>query len=353
MKPEWGCLMSSEQQSADSRIAAVRPSSARRQLVLGTAYFGSQLSEDESFAQLDQFAESGGDILDTAHIYGAWAADGVNAAEDGYGNSEVVIGRWIRSRGMQGKVTVASKGGHPTFAEADSCLTEQGMQQHVDDSLRRLQLDHIPIYFFHRDDPAIPVADMLSWLAPAVNDGRLGVVGCSHWRPERMCEAIVAGQQQGVPVLGANQVSWSFVQTENTVSHNKYGEQLVAEQSMWDFHKQEQLPLFAYNAQAAGFFAQKYDGVDMLAADFPKPGLVKKYAHQPINLERRARAQQLATEFGVSTNQIALAWLLHQPFPVYPLVAPRTAEQMADSLAAVTVELSSGQVSWLAGDSVY
>jgi aryl-alcohol dehydrogenase-like predicted oxidoreductase len=314
-------------------------------LCLGTADYGSAISETEAFALLDHFAAAGGTFLDTAHIYGAWDTKGANG---GYGNSEVILGRWMKQRGCRDQMVVATKGGHPDFSTKASCMTAEGIAQHLNESLQRLQTNRIDVYWFHRDDPQIPVAEILSWLKEPVQRGIIGAVGCSHWRTERITAALEAAAQEQVPLIAASQIAWSLAQKPQAISAGPYGEQLAMNTATKEFHIREQLAMVCYNAQAGGFFAEKYDGLDFSAADFPKPGLARTYG-SPGNLARRRLACEIAQAKGCSTNQIALAWLMHHPFPVFPLVGPKTIAQLDDALAACTITLSDAESNALDG----
>jgi aryl-alcohol dehydrogenase-like predicted oxidoreductase len=305
-------------------------------ICLGTANFGSQTPVDLAFALLDRFVELGGNFLDTAHIYGAWDKNGVNG---GVGNSERVIGQWMRARNCRDGVVVGTKGGHPDFETGESGLTRETVLRHLEESLDHLQTDHVDIYWLHRDDRNIPVAEILEWLREPVEAGIIRALGCSHWRADRLAEAVAIAEKKGLPRVQASQIAWSLAQVARTITGGKYGEQLAMDEATWRFHRETGLPLAAYNSQAAGFFAAKYDGLDMSAADFPKPMLARKYAGE-TNKRRREQARQIAKEKGRSANQIAVAWLLAQPFPVTAIVGPRDIPQLEDSMPAADIALS-------------
>ena len=312
-------------------------------IVLGAAQFGSQMPVAESYQLLDAFLEHGGKIIDTAHIYGAWDPQGVNG---GYGNSESVIGTWMQERACRDQCVIITKCGHPTFEDAQSCMNQQSVQQHFAESCAHLQTDYIDVYLFHRDDPDQPVEDILEWVASLVQAERVGTIGFSNWSPQRLQAACAYAQEQGIPVAG-HQLAWSFAQQREAMTLNKYGEQYAMSADMWQMHHDLQLPAMGYQSQASGFFASQYDNVDFFADDFSKPGLANKFARHPLNLQRREQAVAIAQAHGVSTNQVALAWLLHQPFPVLPLVGSRNTQQLVDSLAATQIALSSQEITAL------
>lgn len=309
---------------------------------LGTAQYGSQLNEEISFALLDRFVEHGGTFLDTAHIYGAWDASGANG---GCGNSETIIGRWMKARGTRNQVLIGTKGGHPNFTTKASGLTQNGVMQHLQESLGHLQTDVIDLYWLHRDDRSIPVEEILSWLKEPLEQGRIRSVGVSHWRSDRLAEARAVASRLGLPPIQASQIAWSLARPAETITDGPFGEQLAMDAETFSFHCASQLPLVAYNTQAMGFFAEKYNGFDLLSPGFPNGGIAHQFG-SILNVKNRQVAQELAKKKGCSTNQIALAWLLHQPFSTTVIVGPRTEEQLDDSMAATAVSLSEEERGW-------
>lgn len=304
-------------------------------ICLGTGQYGSQLNEDSSYALMDRYVEMGGNFLDSAHIYGAWDEYGVN---HGCGNSEVVIGRWLKRRGNRDRMIIATKGGHPDLDSKASGMTRSTLLQHLHESLERLQLDFVDLYWFHRDDRSIPVSEILGWLEEPCKQGLNRAIGCSNWRIDRLAEAMAFVGRSHNQTIGARQIAWSLAEEDGP-----YGEQLAMDIDTWRFHIDSQIPLAAYSSQAQGFFAEKYDICDFASADFPNPGLIDKYGSD-LNLRRRVIAQEIAHDKCCTTNQVALAWLLHQPFPTLTVIGPHNIEQLEDSMGGTTVELSDNEV---------
>jgi aryl-alcohol dehydrogenase-like predicted oxidoreductase len=312
-------------------------------ICLGTGPFGSQTDEPAARRLLDSFVEHGGTFIDSAHIYGAWDDTGANG---GCGNSEVVIGRWMQERGCREELVIGTKGGHPDFKTAESALTPDGLRTQLRESLEHLQTDYVDIYWLHRDDRSIPAAEILSWLKEPLASGVIRTLAFSNWRTDRIAEAGRAAEALGLPAPQASQIAWSLAGARNAVTQNRFGETLAMDEDTWAFHAETQTPIAAFSSQARGFFAAKYDDLDFHADDFPKPGLARGYGSD-VNLVRRQSARELGVQKSCSTNQIALAWMLHQPFPVFPIVGPNTTEQLADSVAATDVELTETEVQQL------
>ncbi len=316
-------------------------------ICLGTADYGSGVSEQAACRLLDRFVELGGNFLDTAHIYGAWDRSGANR---GSGNSEVVIGRWMQANGCREEIVIGTKGGHPDFESGKSCMDAAAIRRHLEESLERLHADHIDIYWLHRDDRSLPVEDILGGMAEHVEAGTIGVLGCSNWRIDRMEEARRVAGRCGLPLLDAAQISWSLARAGTPVRSGRFGETVAMDGSAWDFFRRHGVPVAAYSSQAHGFFAARYDGMDFSSSDFPKPGLIREYGSD-LNYRRRAAACELAARKGCSANQIALSWLLHQPFPVFPIVGPRSPKQLEDSAGAAEVVLNEEEMKMLGQQS--
>ena len=304
---------------------------------LGTAQYGSQLSKEVSFTLLDRFIEHGGIYLDTAHIYGAWDTSGTNG---GCGNSEAIIGHWMKARGCRNQVVIGTKGGHPDFETKSTGLTQRIVVQNIHESLDHLQTDEIDLYWLHRDDRSIPVDEILSWLKEPLEQGLIRSIGMSHWRSDRLAEAQDIVSRLGLPPI---QIAWSLAQHSETKTDGPFGEQLTMDADTYSFHCASQLPLMAYNTQAMGFFAEKYDGLDLMSPDFPNPGIMHQFGSE-LNMRNRHIAKALAEKKGYSTNQIAIAWLLHQPFPTTAIIGPRTLDQLDDSMEATSIFLRDNEI---------
>ncbi len=305
-------------------------------ICLGTAQYGSQLSAQESWQLLDRYTELGGNFVDTAHVYGAWDKSGVNG---GAGNSEAVIGEWFQTNNNRADVFVGTKGGHPNFDTKEPRLTRSDVLRELDESLTRLQTDYIDLYWLHRDDRSVPVDELLGWLEAPLKDGRIKAIGVSNWRTDRLAEGASANRS---PKIAASQIAWSMAVSNWSHRDGPYGEEIACDSEVSSLHKTMQLPLVAYSSQAGGFFASKYDDIPILSDNFPKPGMQDRYGNDE-STRRREVACQLGQEKGCSTNQIALAYLLHQPFPVYPIVGPRSVAQLDDAMQAISVTLTTSE----------
>jgi aryl-alcohol dehydrogenase-like predicted oxidoreductase len=316
---------------------------------LGTGHFGSELDHRASFGLLDHFFEAGGTFIDTAHVYGAWDKTGVNG---GCGNSEKVIGDWIRDRNCRRQVIIGTKGGHPDFETGVSGMSRSKLLEHLHESLDHLQTDYIDIYWLHRDDRTIPVEDILGWMQEPVEQGIVRALGCSHWRIDRIAEAMKAAEQHGLPAIEISQIAWSLACPVKTITDGPFGEQLAMDEETWEFHHDHNFPVAAYNSQAGGFFGPKYNDFSITDPDFPNPDLASVFG-SGLNVLNRQVASDLATKKGCSTNQVALAWLLHQPFPTFAVIGPRNIEQLEDSIGGTDINLDQEEMRLFTGTAWY
>jgi len=293
-------------------------------LVLGT---DNQIDAPTMAAMADAFVEAGGTVFDTAYGYSG-------------GQSEVLLGQWIQARGLRDNVVILGKGAHPP-----DCSPE-AMHRQLDESLARLQTDHIDIYCLHRDNPDVPVDEWVDALNAEVQAGRIGLFGGSNWTAARIDEAndyAAAKGQRGFALLSNN---FSLARMEEPVWP---GCLASSEDSFRDWHEARNMPLVPWSSQARGFFLDwEGDGLSQTRhiAD-PNDAELQRVWVSPDNLERRKRAFELAARHQVKPIQIALAFVLHQPFPCFPIIGPRNPMQLHESVAAARLSLSAEDCAYL------
>jgi aryl-alcohol dehydrogenase-like predicted oxidoreductase/predicted dehydrogenase len=270
-------------------------------------------------AIFDHFVERGGNVFDTGYIYGG-------------GHMEGRLGQWIRNRGVREDVVVITKGAHTPFCDPVS-LTRQLLE-----SLDRQGTDYADVYMMHRDNPDIPVGEFVDVLDEHRRAGRIRVYGGSNWSLERFDEAnawAAANGKHGFEVLSnhfglaeAYDVPWD-------------GCKHVTDRASKAWLAERKVPLLPWSSQARGFFTGRARPDDTSDAE-----LVRCY-YSDENFERLRRARQLGDEHGVAATAIALAYVLNQPFPTFPLFGPRTIAEARSSMQGLTVELTPEQVAWL------
>ncbi|MBV9849221.1 MAG: aldo/keto reductase [Armatimonadetes bacterium] len=298
-------------------------------LCLGTGGMGSAQTADESFTLLDAFAERGGTFLDTAHVYADWIPGGAGA-------SERTVGAWLRSRDVWGRFVVGTKGGHPKLETMHlSRLRPEDIAQDLAESLERLQTETIDLYWLHRDDPAVPVGEILSALNDHLAAGAVRAIGASNWSTVRLEEAADYAAAHGLTGFCASQIAWSLARSNEP--YNAAMRTIAMDKDALRWYCAAGLRVIPYTAQASGFFAHPYDET---AARFSA-------YHSPVNARRWQRAQTMARERGMSPNAVALAYLLNHPCGGAAIVGPHTGEQMEDTCRAADLALSDAELAFL------
>lgn len=296
---------------------------------LGTAWFGTAIAEDLAFRLMDAYAAAGGSFLDTAHMYASWVPDGA-------GMSETTVGKWLRRAGRD-RMVVATKG-------ADKAMTREGIRGQLDESLARLGLPAIDLYWLHRDDPSVPAGEILEWLNELVREGRFQAFGCSNWGTARIAEAESYARAKGLRGLCASQIGWSLAGVNPEVKLG--GGQVYMDDAILAWHRKTALPVVAYSAQGGGFFAGAYDPEGPAPGLKPNPNIVRFHG-TPFNYARLALVKRMAARKGCSPNQLALAYVLNHTFPTFAIAGANTPERMADTCGAADLELGPREVAAL------
>jgi aryl-alcohol dehydrogenase-like predicted oxidoreductase len=250
----------------------------------------------------------------------------------GAGRLEALLGQWLTDRGVRDEVVVIGKGAHTPHNNPES------IDRQLTESLDRLQTDHVDIYFLHRDNPDIPVGEFIDALDELRRAGRIGVYGGSNWTPARYAEANAYAERTGRQPFSALSDHFSLAEAYDLPWANC---EHVSDAESRQWLADRQVPLFPWSSQARGFFAGRAD-----PADRSDPELVRCF-YSDANFERLRRVRELARQFGVPPTAVALAYVLHQPFPTFPLIGPRTLDETRSSLVALDVELTLEQVAWL------
>ncbi|MFE0015890.1 aldo/keto reductase [Mesorhizobium sp. NPDC059054] len=269
---------------------------------------------------LDAFFEAGGNLFDTAFVYGG-------------GYTEKLFGEWHRNRGTRDEAVVIGKGAHTPFCTPDAIGRQLAL------SLDRLQTDHVDIYFMHRDNPDVPVGEFVDAMDAEVQAGRIrGPFGGSNWTRERMAEAIDYAEKNGRQAPGALSNNFSLAEMLVPI----WDGCVASSDTAWrHWLIERQMPNFAWSSQGRGFFTERA-GRDRRDSE----ELVRVW-YSEDNFARRDRAIELAGRLGKSPIHVALAYVLAQPFPSVPLIGPRTLAELDDSLQALDITLSEADLDWL------
>lgn len=281
----------------------------------------------------DRFVELGGNAFETARWY----------------PNEPVLGEWLAGRSDRDDLVVIGKGAHPSSQDGPPRVTPAGIADDLAVSLETLRTDRIELFELHRDDPAVPVGEIMAALAEHRAAGRIGATSGSNWSTDRLTEANAWASAHGLPPFDAASPNLSLA----VPTRPPWPGCLTAgDPASLAWYARAQLPLFAWAPLARGYFTAEPVDVAPIRrhAMIPLEQDIDAAAafDSPTNRERRERARTLATELGWNANQVALAWVLNQPFPTWAIVGVRTVAQLEECVAAADLELSPGQVRWLA-----
>lgn len=271
-------------------------------------------------AVFDDYFDAGGNTFDTAFVYGG-------------GVHERLLGEWVRTRGVREDVVVIAKGAHTPY-----CYPEIiGVQ--LDESLARMGMDYADIYMMHRDNPAVPVGEFVDAMNDEVRRGRVRAFGGSNWSIARVREANEYALKRGLRGFAAVSNNFSLARL---VEPMWAGCISAADEESRRFFRETGTPLFAWSSQARGFFLKGKAAPDKC----DDPELFRCW-YSEDNFRRLERVNDLAKKRGVRPVNIALAYVLNQPFPTFALIGPRTVHETRTSLPALGIELSEREMRWL------
>jgi aryl-alcohol dehydrogenase-like predicted oxidoreductase len=292
-------------------------------LNLGCNVFGWTASREESFAVLDAYAAAGGNFLDTADVYMA----GVPGNEGG--ESETIIGEWLASRGRPDDLVIATKVGK---LEGFKDLRPQTIKAAAENSLQRLGVETIDLYYAHFDDTDTPLAETLGGFAELVEAGKVRYIAASNYSGARLAEALEVAEREGLPRYVALQPHYNLMEREFETD-----ERPVCER--------EDVPVFPFFSLAKGFLTGKYrPGGEEI--DSPRAAGAVQYLDE--RGERMLSAlDEIAATHGVAPASVAIAWLREQPTVLAPIASARTVDQLGPLLDSIQLQLNDDELAQL------
>jgi aryl-alcohol dehydrogenase-like predicted oxidoreductase len=302
---------------------------ATPRLILGGNVFGFTVHGEEAFAILDRFVAAGGTMIDTADVYSAWAPGNKG------GESETLIGEWLKRRGRRNDVLIATKVGM-LGGEGGERLEPARIAAAVEASLRRLGTDHIDLYYAHRDDRQTPLEETLGAFDRLVKDGKVRVLGASNYSAERLAEALATSAELGLTPFTVLQPEYNLLSREGGLAEDRFEgplQQLSIERGLGV------LPFFGL---ANGFLTGKYRS----AADTAKSVRGDRMGQYMNERGWRVLAalDDLAAETGASQAQLALAWVAAQPGVTAPIASATSLAQLEDLIGSMELELTPRQL---------
>jgi aryl-alcohol dehydrogenase-like predicted oxidoreductase len=287
-------------------------------LAFGGNVFGWTADEATSFGLLDAFVESGFNLVDTADVYSVWAPGHAG------GESETVIGRWMKARGARRRIVLATKVGMK-LGEGRTGLSPRWIRQAVEDSLRRLQTDHIDLYQAHQDDPDTPLEDTLGTFADLIGAGKVRAIGASNYTAARLAEALRTSERLALPRYETLQPHY------NLVERARY------EAELEPLCRAEGLGVINYFGLARGFLTGKYRSEADLAQSVRGAG-VKAYLNE-AGLRVLTALDSVAARLGATPAQVALAWQIARPGITAPIASATSLAQWQELARAATLAL--------------
>lgn len=308
------------------QIAGIRLPGVEKQvsrLILGTDYYKPEIM-DRIAPIMDEFVALGGTTFDTARIYAG-------------GESEKALGLWIRERGNREKVNVWTKGAH--HDQHGPRVNKAAIDEDLERSLEALQVEYVDMYALHRDDPNVEVGVILEALNAHIESGKVRAIGASNWTFRRLQEANDYAAAHGLVGFSFSSPNFSLARAKEPY----WAGCVSVDDETWAWHLGSKLPLLSWSSQARGFFSGRFTPDNRENAD-----LVRVF-YSDENWARLARAEALAKRRDVTTIQIALAYVLNQPFPTCALIGPANTDELRSCFEAARLTLSAEEVRELEG----
>lgn len=293
-------------------------------LCLGAMYFGTRTDQTTSYQLLDQYVEAGGTFIDTANIYAHWIPGGVG------GESEALLGRWLKERGHRRQLFLASKVGFQ-YPGVERGLKAAQIEAECDKSLKRLGIETIDLYYAHVDDRHTPLEETLAAFDRLVQAGKVRFVGASNYLAWRLEKANWVSQVNHWAKFCCIQQRYTYLRVKPGASTDP---QVVVNDDLLDYCQSEGLTLLAYSALLGGAYTRADREID-------------EVYHSPDSETRLAALKAVAEETGATPNQVVLAWMIQGQPSVLPLIAASTPAQLQENIDALPLHLSNEQVARL------
>ena len=287
-------------------------------LAFGGNVFGWTVDEPTSFRLLDAFVDAGFNLVDTADVYSKWAPGNQG------GESETIIGKWFRQGGKRDKVVLATKVGMEMGPDKQG-LSKPYILRAVEDSLKRLQTDHIDLYQSHKDDESTPLEETLGAFAELIRQGKVRAIGASNYTAERLAEALKVGKDLGIPIYQSLQPQYNVC------------ERAGFEEKLGPLCLEAGIGVIPYYSLASGFLTGKYRSEADLSKS-PRGQNVKKYLNDR-GFRILSALDDVAKRLNSIPARVAIAWLLTRPVVTAPIASATGVEQLDDLIEATRLKL--------------
>jgi aryl-alcohol dehydrogenase-like predicted oxidoreductase len=301
-------------------------------LAFGGNVFGWTVDEKISFQLLDAFTAAGFELIDTADVYATWKPGNKG------GESETIIGQWMKQRGNRKRVVIATKVGGD-MGEGKT-LKKKYILKAAEDSLRRLQTDYIDVYQTHWDDVNTPVEETMEAYAQLVKEGKVRAIGASNISAERLLQSLQFSEQNSLP-------RYETLQPE----YNLYSRQKF-EQEYEPVCKEKGLGVMNYYALASGFLTGKYRNEQDIHKSARGGGVIKKYLNDR-GLHILKALDEVAQRYHTTPAGVSIAWLLSRPVVTAPIASATSVQQLQDVMQATQLSLDAAAIELLNKASAY
>jgi aryl-alcohol dehydrogenase-like predicted oxidoreductase len=312
VRPEKGDAMKKRQLGQSSLEVAP--------LAFGGNVFGWTADEPTSFMLLDRFVDAGFNLIDTADMYSTWVTGNSG------GESETIIGKWLKRSGKRAKVVIATKVGK-AVGPGSGGLSKAYIMKAVEDSLRRLQTDTIDLYQSHADDPQTPLDETAEAYDQLITQGKVRAIGASNFSAQRLAEALAVSEKSGYPRYESLQPLYNLYDRDDF------------EKELQPLCREKGLGVISFFSLGSGFLTGKYRSKEDLS-NSARGSFVEKYLNERgfriVEALKRAAQQQ-----NLTPAQVALAWLMAQPSITAPIASATNLDQLNELIQAATIELDS------------
>lgn len=296
-------------------------------LAFGGNVFGWTVDEALSFRLLDAWLDAGFNFVDTADVYSSWVP-----GHSG-GESETIIGKWLRQTGKRNRVVLATKVGKP-MGEGKKGLSPAYIREAVDASLKRLKTDHIDLYQSHDDDAEMPLADTLGAFADLIKAGKVRAIGASNYSAPRLADALDVAEREGLPRYESLQPLYNLY------------DRAVFEDALEPLCLERGVGVINFYALAAGFLTGKYRSEADAAKSARGANTTKKYLN-PRGLRILAALDAAANAHGATPGQVAIAWQIARPSITSPIASATSQKQLDELVAAASLALDAETIAAL------
>jgi aryl-alcohol dehydrogenase-like predicted oxidoreductase len=294
---------------------------------LGGNVFGWTVAESGSFDILDEFTRSGFNLIDTADVYSTWVRGNTG------GESESIIGKWLKKRNNRKELIIATKVGKP-MGPGKMGLSGKYIRQAVEDSLKRLKTDYIDLYQSHDDDTQTPMEETLGTFSDLINEGKIRAIGASNFTAERLSRSLAISKAH-------NYARYETLQP----AYNLYDRHI--EKELQPLCEKEGIGIISYYALASGFLTGKYRTERDLKKSVRGKGIAKFLDAKGMKI--LGALDEVAAKYQTSPATIALAWLMTRPCVVAPIASATNTDQLKDLLKSVELKLDAESVNLLSG----